>query len=312
MLRLRWLLSLTAAGAVGCASLAGLGDYDGGEGSGAATAAGGQGGTGLAGSGAGGTGGSSSSAGAGGLGGAGPTYAEVVAADMPLAHWPMNLVDGSGETPDVTVNPRPFVMTMPYAEVPGLFDGSGGAIQLVKGMAEPNGFGSSDHDAFKFNSKAPFALELWFSVTEPASNAFLFGRAGLQSGIYNGYRLELEGNTLRFQRYPVNGQANTAELDGVVPDVTYHVLGTYDGDCMCLFWIGGSPELARSNCSASPVNLPDTSGPPLRVGSASGLVGVVDELAIYGQPLAPDRMLAHHEAATGQPLADTFDTLNCR
>lgn len=288
---LLWAVSALGVGA-GCALIAGV------EEGALATASGGAGGTATAtGSGEpGGAGGSSTGAGTntggsgtgtntgGGGGSSGPTYAEMVLGDGPVAYWRL----GEDTTPtavDATGNGHDGLYVGGVTiGVPGAIAGDADTAVHFDGDAEV-----TVGDVFGFEGNAPFSVEVWL-MPEIDACSFIGKVWRDTTGTYQGWLVYLQDNELTVRRgYNLGGP--------MPPEGEFtHVVATYDGYTLRLYE-NGQLQSDREVSDAVPTHAePFTFG---RTYEWVAFQGVLDEVAVYDTNLPPARILAHYEKGAG-------------
>jgi hypothetical protein len=253
--------------------------------------------------------GSASSAGGGGTGGAAETtYFDEVMADDPLAYWRLGEAMGIGTAVDESPNGLhgsyfgPLVMFEPGAIV-GDSDKAIHFPQVCSAYPEEKGVDVGDESMLEFTGTAAFTLELWIRPTCMSGNGQrrLLEKSDLNDPAqgYTLYRREDTGQLFFYRR----GATDSDYVEGpaVVPplDEWSYVAVVYDGVKLRMF-VNNSWGLAKN----SGVAILATTA-KFRIGVASNnnfaFAGRIDEVAVYGQALPENRILAHYNKGKGLP-----------
>lgn len=223
-------------------------------------------------------------------------YAAAVLADGPIGYWRCGEISGN-TLADSSGQNHPATITTPLGAItgrPGALSGdTDGAIELDGSTSLAVG------DLFDFPGKVPFTYELW--VKPRASDGALGKLIDKMKRQASGVPIEgsllyySAGTSPRFalERW-TNGSAvqfvfHEGEAARLPTDRFTHVVIAFDGSAPRLFYDG---VLAKSGSGNT--DIPDTA---ITFEWAAGLVGTVDELAIYDQALTPTRIQAHYSAA---------------
>jgi len=281
---------LLACTALGCGQVLGLGDFgEGGSNTGAhggsAGAAGGGGSAGAAGGGSGGV--EQGGGGSGGEAGCVGDYSAVVMVDMPASY--IRFEETSGPTVEDHINRPGTVEPGVDLNVAGLPPCVGGSAVGFNGVADSHvDFGG----VLNFEGKSSFSLEVWLN------SAALAGMVIRKLGAIprTGYTLAYSNDRLKFHRY-LNDTTDSVSVDSSIlgTGATHHVVATYDGvaQWMCFYVDGVSRD-----CDSSLKSIGADSG-SFEIGTAS-FEGVIDEVAVYGSALSPERIAAHYTAGIGK------------
>jgi hypothetical protein len=151
-------------------------------------------------------------------------------------------------------------------------------------------------DAFDFAGKQPFALEVWVRTTTSQLGGELFHKRDESvPNDFKGYILYQGGDgTPHFEGWGVDLSARSddplpASFAHVVLSVSYAT-----GKGNATLYVNAQP--ANHGGFDNVIDLADT---PQHLVMGRTFLGVLDEAAIYGKPLSPDRILAHYRA--GKP-----------
>lgn len=147
----------------------------------------------------------------------------------------------------------------------------------------------------------PFSLELWANFGEQAEPyPRLISKEGIDdAGQRQGFLIYLNAASGRIgvERWRDGKPDALTTPNPVAAGAVHHIVATYDGASLRLFVDG-----VQAAEGAASRELLDTSY-PLRLGARSdgvnGLVGVLDEVAVYNQALSPQTIAAHFQAGAG-------------
>lgn len=256
---------------------AGGGDAAGGAGGGTTTANGGAGGGETGGGGAGGA------ASAAGGGGNPPTsYEDVVLASDPAAYWHLDELVGSTTADNVISDlyDGTYQDDISLAQLPLVSDG--GFSILLDGASDLVNIGQ----AFAFAGRAAFTIEAWVRPVDSGYGDIV----AKKNDAMGGYRLFISAADTQIRR-ELDAAAMTSEQvigPRLIEGLTSYVVGTYDGEQLCLFINGELIECKPSTTSIA------ASSAPLRLGDA--FAGQLDEVAIYARALNAAEISEHYVA----------------
>jgi Concanavalin A-like lectin/glucanases superfamily len=232
-------------------------------------------------------------------------YAAVILADSPLAYFHFDettgatLADSSGHKHDAT-------STTVLLGQSGAFVGSGTAAHF-----DGNAFAflpdsvSDAGTAFDFLGHAPFSLEAWVKIdVEPDKSTgqeFTFFSKELNIGSNNFHGIDfLDRSVVVMQREDDPTDDTQAQTPSAgIPDTTawHYLVATYDGSTISIYV---DNVLTGTNPGSTTV-LPVTNVPFLLgaedVSADNGLVGSMDEAAVYATALTLAQRSAHFAAA---------------
>ncbi len=230
-------------------------------------------------------------------------YATAILADSPLAYFHFDessgttLHDSSGHGHDATT----ATATLGGA---GAFTGSGTSAHF-DGNAFISITDSVSHSGtpFDFEDQAPFTYEAWIKIDRPtdidAGEEFTFfsKEQYLGSGNYYGTDFFIVPNFV-FQRE--DDPTSETEVDapsGIADNNWHYLVGTFDGVTSSVYFdnvlIGSHP----SGSTALPItDMPSVFGAESTEGE-NGMVGSMDEAAIYTTSLTFAQRTAHYRAA---------------
>jgi hypothetical protein len=147
------------------------------------------------------------------------------------------------------------------------------------------------------------AVELWLTSAGGNQDAVLVQYDYVSAKVVPVYSLTLRSNHLVFYVH-ADGRTDQSTLTSnvsVAPGVRHHVVGTYDqATHMMALWIDGVVDTSIGGNYGDIVHGdPGTSGvgiggPHNDSDAAFSWNGVLDEVAIYGQALSPERVVAHY------------------
>jgi hypothetical protein len=192
--------------------------------------------------------------------------------------------DELGAAPGIVYGPR-----WPDRFQPSLVPGD---FEFATRFNGGNGFGMGEHYAFA--GRRPFSVELLF---RPSSVDGSYRRLVSKEDGQSGWNLNWQSAAgLRVERSS-KGQRDATAAYQLQLGQTYHVAAVYDGTELRLY-VNGS--LVRSRTSTRRV--PKTRM-PFRVGIASygadGVVGWLDDVAVWTRPLSSSEVALHARFAAG-------------
>lgn len=226
------------------------------------------------------------------------TYRDEVLADAPLGYWRLG---DTGATAKDETGKNDGTYTGAVTHAPGALAGD------ADGAAVFDGAGFVDvGDVFPFLGTAPYALEAWVApASSPADPGCVMAKnAGDPSASpTNGWALytEVDGptsNRLNFSRFR-NSTEEDARGGALAPGVFAHVVASFDGSSLAIYVDGERAGTGTSTAALTAVANHLTVGAS-RGGAVCFFRGALDEVAIYGAPLSPDRIRAHHRAGIGR------------
>ncbi len=223
-------------------------------------------------------------------------YTDEVLADNPLGYWRMGATattDASGHGYTLTTVGTPTAVTgLPPTET------ADGARDIDTPDTDyynlASGAGAADD--FDFEGTASFSVECWVNLRTPDPTDY--ERIIAHEDGTNGWMLyyhETSGIGISRQR------AGSFSLKDEVPgtgilNVIYHVVGTYDGSNLRLYFNGseaGTSLTDTTSIGAFTATLRIGRSP---LGGTTGMDGIVDEVAVYNSVLPADRVAAHYTA----------------
>jgi len=263
----------------GCASLASADEWPGAQSNGAAGGAGGAGGAGATG---GCGGGCQSNGGAGATGAAPDAYSKIVQDLEPLGYWRLDELRENSAAMDHAGNHAGAYIGDVELGVPGLV-GTPDTAAMLPGTSHID-VGNS----FLFPGRATYTLEAWISPEAITGDHIIFDA---WDGVGDGYRVTFTSTYVRFARSAGSEYVDCQTNDAPPVLQPSHVVATYDGENACLYLNGVNlDECGMSGVPSSP------SVGSVRLGVA--FHGVLDEVAIYGDPLSEEQVFAHYEMGT--------------
>ena len=159
----------------------------------------------------------------------------------------------------------------------------------------------------------PFTLEAWFNPQSSTYGVILGegGGAALNGGTtYGGFQFGWAGgNQTRFElqlyKHGINSFSAVDTPAGYSVGTWYHYVATYDTASNATIYINGvqaaTAVLAYVADSWSPLTIGN--GKWNGLSAQRGVSGVIDEVAVYTNLLAPSRITAHYSAGTNQAPA---------
>ncbi len=230
-------------------------------------------------------------------------YAAAILGDAPLAYFHLDevtgttLEDASGNKHDATL------VNGVSLGVGGAFTGSGTSIHFNgSGYVAINNSVNSNGTPFDFVDKAPFSVEAWVSIDVPATvndgYTFFSKEQFLGGSSYLGFDIFVQPKFIMQREDDPTDETEVDCPSGLAAANTwYYLVGTYDGNAITVY----VDSVAIGTLPGSLTSIPITNVPFL-LGSEdaqynSGLVGKMDEAAIYANALTPTQIAAHFHAA---------------
>lgn len=221
-------------------------------------------------------------------------YRETVMADAPLGYWRLGDV-GNVAKDETGQNPGMYTGTVTHAKGALAGDGDGAAV-----------FDGTSHvaigDVFPFVATAPYTIEAWVApAATTSSTACVLARnvTGDSGSAADGYALYIGASPatrVTSSRYR-DSQESGVSGGELRYDTFAHVVATFDGTSLAI-WVDGE----RVGQASTETALQSFAG-KLTIGASRGgaqcyFRGSLDEVALYGVALSPDRIRAHHAAGT--------------
>ena len=316
----RWALSLSMAGAcAGCwllvpdlkdsaqgvaaaGGIAGSGAKSGGSAGLAGFAANGSGATASGGatSGGGSGGGQPGGSSGGGVGGTGGLdYFSEVAKDNPLAVWHLDEPLGASVPIEAVGNLPCMYEDDVQIGQPGVTATFGLSAKPLKQVQAARGtIRTKNSQVLAFLDKTPFSVEAWIDAdsTIDLDKVQIIVAKNAVNGTRNGWQLHLNDRRPAVIRW-FNDSPEQALTTAEVTYGVHHLVATYSGTELCIYLDGGL-STAKKGCVPSSNNIQPTTN-SFRIGYTSGgFLGRIDEVAVYGTALKPERVAAHYLAAT--------------
>lgn len=219
------------------------------------------------------------------------TYGEAVVADGALAYYPLDEAAGADTVRSVVAGQATHERDGSVVGMTLGFDGARGA---GDGSAQSQGVEARIDLGWQGvpSGNEPFSIELALRpdalVDEPR---VVLSHSDVTSGSFAGYRLVVEGTTVRFERIGTDG-SDAVRMDGALTAQTWtHVAVTFDGGRLRMIVSGNVADELRTTRHVL------GSGARLVLGSASvdeaPFGGRLDEVAIYGREIPSDVLAAH-------------------
>jgi hypothetical protein len=213
-------------------------------------------------------------------------YTSAILADTPLAYWPLDdhgdaIADVMGFAPGTASGDCMF-------GVPGGI-ATGTAIRFTKTCVIDVG------DHFLFTGTTAFTIEAWAQVDQTSNmfrHVFTHETRG-NTGPIDGYALLFRDVGHAFVERPVNGQ-NVVTPDAMADPSFHYLVATFDGANLSIYVDVALVETTPTTKIATATHVHAFIG----AASAQGnqFAGTIDEVAIYGRALGPDRLAAHYAA----------------
>ncbi|TAM77043.1 LamG domain-containing protein, partial [bacterium] len=231
------------------------------------------------------------------------SYAQTVLAAKPIAYYQL---DGGGSVAyDSSANGLNGTIGSGVAtSTAGLLASSGDTSMRFPGTRGAGGVVSVPPNAkLKVSSQLTMEALLRFS-TVPASNTVPLSY-GSDAG-YAPYDLYFANGHIDAQFNLSSGALVVSSPSQLQPNVTYHVVATYNGATATLYLNGAA--VASKSKTGTFVGYDNTHG--FAIGddagySDPGFAGTVDDVAIYGTPLTASQVQAHYAAATSSSAPST-------
>jgi hypothetical protein len=224
------------------------------------------------------------------------SYRDLILAEKPVAYFRMGETAGSATLRDeVTSQSSPIAGTVERGVV-GSIAGDSDTAMTFEGHGSIRVAGS---DA-SFSGVVPYSIECWIRPSEVDENyRRIVSNEIAGTDPRQGWLLWIVDRTsggVGFERY-VDGKG-----EGVIsrsippPDRWTHVVGTYDGSALSLYIDGVLIDTA-----ISPRPLEGQANLTLGKGIADGIIGGLDEVAIYDRALTTERIALHHARGSTAP-----------
>lgn len=233
------------------------------------------------------------------------SYSDTVLQDAPAAYWRLGEAPGASTASDHSGQGRAgtYLNGVALGQA-GALAGDSDASALFDGVNDL--VNVPDNPALR---PALLSLEAWLNPAAnlPAYASPLMKTSSVQWG--DGYGFYVLNNQITFF---VN-HWNATKVQAALPSGAWtHVAATFDGTALRLYLNG---QLAATTTLGAPTSIHHTLA-PLVIGQGAGgytWSGRVDEPAVYGSVLSPERIDAHYQAGRGNtqdttpPTADIVD-----
>lgn len=218
-------------------------------------------------------------------------YAQAVIADAPLGYWRMDAPSGITET-DRSGNNHNGTYNGSFAlnQAGVLADGDAAA-----NFSAGNGYLDLGNVA-SLRPTAAFTIEAWVNL-----NSAVFPDVSTNWGIYDwqvfnasGVILRVDGTTIKIQAITNQAGANTNAFSNtaLTKNAWYHVVFTFDGTTG-RFYLNGAPD--GSAAFTAPVAAANN---VFISRNAQGMVGNMDEVAIYDYAMSATEVAGHYALRT--------------
>jgi hypothetical protein len=185
----------------------------------------------------------------------------------------------------------------PWLNQPGAIKGSTSALFFASNsstntpVTQNNWIEIPDHDN-QTPSNRRISIEFWFNVTPAAFSPGTYSSlvAKTTNGHLNGYGFYTAGGQIYFY---MGDRTNKIGVPFHHSSRFHHIVGTYDGATMQLYYDGAWANSKAWNGSFA-------TDAPLRFGWVPGTLsftGQLDEIALYDDVLAEDKIRAHYQGA---------------
>lgn len=225
------------------------------------------------------------------------SYASEVLADSPLGFWGLG-----ASTPGTDLSPNGHNLstvgtpTDTSSLVPTESDGA-------KDIDTPDtdyfelASGAGNADDFDFEGTAAFSVEAWINLDTTTAD---FERLVAHEDASNGWLLYYNNAAgIGIGRNRAASFALKDEVPGTFTGVVIHVVGTYDGSNLRLYFNGaevGSPVADSTSIGAFTATFRIARSP---LGGTTGMDGKIDAVSVYGSALSLSRIQAHYNAGIG-------------
>jgi hypothetical protein len=218
-------------------------------------------------------------------------YTSAVLADAPIGYFRLGESDGTVAANEVPGGPDGRYFGTVLMGVAGALAGdSDTAISLDRATAGYVDVG----DSYDAPGLAPFSLEAWVRPPSTPDGDYheIISKWHEPTG-RAGFELLYIGSEVRFAREVNDTMLDTLAAGGLPAGVYTHVVATYDGAMMRLYF-NGTPVGAK----ASVLTLADNAiAFQIGIGGNAGFTGELDEVAVYDHALSSTRVMAHFMAA---------------
>lgn len=214
-------------------------------------------------------------------------YRAAVLTDMPIGYWRLGEKSGTTAHDEVGAFPGSYTPTVVLG-ASGAIEGDPDTAVTFDGREAAISIPGS---ALSFAGVVPFSVEAWAKPTILISNYhYVFSKE--DGNPRQGWGLFVNDTEVLFERirdgnFDVIGMSSPLALN-----VWSHVVVTFDGT-NAFFYINGAQKPARQ--WTSPL-LATASNLSIDSGGAGGMVGSLDEIAIYSHAIPAERVVAHYNA----------------
>ncbi len=218
-------------------------------------------------------------------------YAAEVAADAPLAWFPLDDAVGSTTLHNAVDAAKPASLIGGVAlGKPSLVAGSGTAASF-DGMSGILDLGSG----LEFTSLSSYSLEVWIAPRkiDTVYRRIFSCERDVGSLDWAGYNLSVQTTALIFDRVTANEHCGVTAAPAIEP-TTHHIVATFDGIASRLYVDGAAA--GSETCGVPNANSAGKLFVGAITGARSAYAGELDEIAVYGTMLSPERISAHYQA----------------
>ncbi len=220
---------------------------------------------------------------------AGPTYRDLVMADAPVAYLRLGETSASVARDETGAHDGAISGNVTPADSL-IRDDQNGAMKFAG-----NGYiAIPPFDGMLAGTK-PFSIEAWILIgSAPPSTMWILGRDDVGSPRYGNSLFVSTTNDIAIEQWQNGTGASRAGKGPLVFNVPVHVVATFSGTTLALFFDGKSSTATVSNAPVQDV------GAAIVIGAQSKhqsgfFTGTIDEVALYDHVLPTTSITAHYE-----------------
>ncbi|MBK7858939.1 MAG: LamG domain-containing protein [Archangiaceae bacterium] len=168
-------------------------------------------------------------------------------------------------------------------------------------LSGDTGVGVSMPKGFDFAGQQPFSIELWVQQTEKQGFGFGVDHENWAQSREGWVVLlgGLQGPSVGIERRGIAGGVNGSVVNG--PELSlnewHHVVFTYDGKTLASYVDGKVTGLNDTDKALAASEVPWFIGNCIGCGSSNGIIGSLDEVALYEHALPACSVAAHYASA---------------